>query len=81
MTKTLVDGDKVITEGKDVVKRLNDHFEKIVETCKIDRPILSDFSDDAVLNAIENFSQHASVLKIKETRDYSDCFFFKLVTI
>ena len=43
--------------------------------------MLSDFSDDAVLNAIENFSQHASVLKIKEERDYSDCFFFKLVTI
>ena len=43
--------------------------------------MLSDFSDDAVLNAIENFSQHASVLKIKEARDYSDCFFFKLVTI
>ena len=81
MTKTLVDGDKVITEEKDVVKRLNDHFEKIVETRKTDRPILSDFSDDAVLNAIENFSQHASVLKIKETRDYSDCFFFKLVTM
>ena len=81
MTKTLVDGDKVITEEKDVVKRLNDHFEKIVETRKTDRPMLSDFSDDAVLNAIENFSQHASVLKIKEARDYSDCFFFKLVTI
>ena len=41
---------------------------------------MSDLSDDPVLNAIENLS-HASVLLIKETRDSSDCFSFKLVTI
>ena len=60
---TLVEGDKVITEEKDVVKIFKDHFEKIVETLKIDRPILSDLSDDPVLNAIENFSHHVRVLK------------------
>ena len=53
---TLVEGDKVITEEKDVVKIFKDHFEKIVETLKIDRPISSDLCDDLVLNAIENFS-------------------------
>ena len=78
---TLAEGDKVITEEKDVAKIFKDHFEKIVETLKIDRPILSDLSDDPVLNAIENFSHHASVLKIKEARNSSDCFSFKLVTI
>ena len=36
---TLVEGDKVMTEEKDVVKKFKDHFEKIVETLKIDRPI------------------------------------------
>ena len=77
---TLVNGDKVITEEKDVVKIFKDHFEKIVETLKIDRPILSDLSDDPALNAIENFSHKASVLKIKEAK-LSDCFSFKLVTI
>ena len=40
---TLVDGEKVITEKKDVVKKLKDHFEKIAEILKIDRRILSDF--------------------------------------
>ena len=35
----------------------------------------------AVLNATENFSHHASVLKIKEARDSTDCFSFKLVSI
>ena len=78
---TLIDGGKVITEAKEVVKKFKDHFEKIVKTLKIDRPILSDLSDDPVLNAIENFSHHTSVFKIKEARDSSDCFSFKLVTI
>ena len=78
---TLVDGDKVITEEKDVVKKFKDYFENIVETLKTGRPILSDLSDDPVLNAIENFPHHSSVLKIKEAKDSSDCFSFKLVTI
>ena len=77
----LVEGGRVIKEEKDVVKKFKDHFEKIVETLKIDRPMLSDLSDDPVLNAIENSSHHASVLKIKEARDSSDYFSFKLVNI
>ena len=36
----------------------------IVETLKIDHPILTELSDNSVLNAIENFSYHASVIKI-----------------
>ena len=78
---TLAEGDKVIIEEKHVVKKFKDHFEKTVETLKIDRPKLSDLSDDPVLNATENFSHHASVLKIKEARDSTDCFSFKLVSI
>ena len=78
---TLVDRDKVITEEKDLLKKFKDHFEKTVETLKIDRPILSDLSDNHVLNAIEYFSYHASVLKINEPRESSDCFSLKLVTI
>ena len=70
-----------LTEEKDVVKIFKDQFEKIVETLKIDRPILSDLSDDPVLNAIESFSHHASILKIKKARNSSDCFSFKLVTV
>ena len=79
--RTLIKGDKFITEEKDVVKTFKDHFEKIVERLKIDRPILSDLRDDPVLNAIENFSCHESVLKIKVARNSSDCFSFKLVSI
>ena len=78
---TLLVGDKVITEEKHVVEKFKDHFEKIVETLKIERPKVSGLSDDPVLNAIKNFSHHASVLKIKEARDLTDCFSFKLVSI
>ena len=70
-----------LTEEKDVAKIFKDQFEKIVESLKIDRPILSDLSGDPVLNAIENFSHHASILKIKEARNSSDFFSFKLVTV
>ena len=52
---TLVDRDKIITEEKDVVKKFKDHFEKSVETLKIDHPILTNLNDDPVLNDIENF--------------------------
>ena len=49
-----------------------DHSEKIVETRKIDRPILSDSSDDSVFSTIESFSKHTSVLKIEQARNPSD---------
>ena len=63
---TLVDKDKVITEEKHAVEKFKDRFEKIVEILIIDLPVLSDLSDDPVLNVTENFSQHASVLKSKK---------------
>ena len=66
---TLVDGGNVVKEEKDVVKKFKDHFEKIVETLKIDRPILPDLSDDRVHNSIVNFSKHASVIKIRQARN------------
>ena len=43
--------------------------------------ILSDLSDDPVLIATDIFFHYASVRKIKEARDPSDCFSFKLVTV
>ena len=69
---TIVDRDKIITEEKEEVKKFKDHFEEIVKTLKINRPLLSDLYDDPVLNALENSSQHASLLKIKQVRISSD---------
>ena len=70
----LIHGVKAIAEEKDV-KKYRSFWEnrkystKIIETCKIDRPILSDSSDDPVFNTIENFSKQTSVLKIKQARN------------
>ena len=71
----------LITEEKDVVTKLIDYFLESVETPKIENPILSDLSDYPILNTIEKCSHHASILKIKQAMDSSDCFSFKLVTI
>ena len=77
---TLVEGNKVMTEQKDVVKKFKNLFEKILESLEIDCPKSSDLSHDPVLNAIGTFSHHASVLKIKGARNSSDRFSFKLVS-
>ena len=66
-------GDKTVTEEKYIVTKFKDPFEKIVETLKINRLILSYLSDDPVLNAIETFLRNA--------RNSSDCFSSKSVTI
>ena len=67
MRTTLGDRNKVVTEEQDVVKKFKDHFEKMVETLKIE-----DLNGYFVLNAIELF------LKMKQTRNSSDCFFSPL---
>ena len=48
------------------LKKFKDHFEKIVETLKIDDPILSYLSNDAVLNATKNFSTMLVFLKSRK---------------
>ena len=78
---TPVDGDKVITEEKNAIKKFMDYFQKNLEALKADYPILFDIKDDPVLNGIIRFCEHASVLKIKQVRISSDCFSFKSVTI
>ena len=47
-------------------------FWKKYRALKIDCPILYVLRDDSVLNGIENFSQHASVVKMEEVRNCSD---------
>ena len=56
------------------------HFENIVEGLHIERPCKIDFDRDPVANAIKNFSQHPSILKIKENTKSSACFSFCIVS-
>ena len=54
-----------------------DHFENIVEGLHIESPCKVDFDREPVANAIKNFSQHPSILKIKENANSSGCFSFR----
>ena len=61
-----------------MAKIFKDCFEKIVESLHIERPCKVDFDREPVLNAIKNFSQHLSILKIKENTNSSACFSFRV---
>ena len=61
--------EKILYQKKKMqLKDLRIILRKLPRLLIIDHPILSDLSGDPVLNAIENFSQHASVLKIRKER-------------
>ena len=61
----VAEDDLVITAETDLAKIFKDHFENIVESLHIERPCKVDFDREPVANAIKNFSQHPSKLKIK----------------
>ena len=76
----LGEADKVITAESDLEKIFKDHFEDIVGSLHIERPCKVDFDREPVANSIKNFSQHPSILKIKENTNSSACFSFRRVS-
>ena len=60
----LVEDDKVVTAETDLAKIFKDHFENIVESLHIELPCKVHLNRDP--SATKNFSQHPSILKIKE---------------
>ena len=67
----------MITADTDLAEILKDHFENIVESLHIEHPCKVDFDREPVANAIKNFLQHPSILKIKENTNSSPCFSFR----
>ena len=65
---TLVEKETVISEESELAEVFNNYFESIVNNLNIQRPIFSHEHDDPIVNAIKNFEQHPSILKIKENR-------------
>ena len=72
----LVEDDKVITAETNLAKIFKDHFENIVKAFILNVLVIR----DPVVNAIKNFSQHPSILKIKENTNFSACFSFRTVS-
>ena len=76
----LAENDKVITADTDLAEIFKDHFENIVESLHIECPCKVDLDREPVANAIKNFSQHPSILKIKENTNSSACFSCRTVS-
>ena len=66
--------------SKGLAKIFKDHFENIVEILHIEHPCKVDLDREPVVNAIKNFSQQASITKIKENTNFSVCFSFHTVS-
>ena len=64
----LVEDNNVIAAETDLAEIFKVHFGNIVENLHIERPCKVDYDREPVANAIKNFSQHPSKLKIKEKR-------------
>ena len=73
----LIDNGKVIVEERDLAETFNDHYINIVEKSSGQKPcnFVSDthsLEDDVVINEIvQHYSNHPSILKIRENFDNS----------
>ena len=63
-----------------MAETFKDHFENIVESLHIEHPCKVDFDREPVADAIKIFSQHPSILKVKENMNSSACFSFRAVS-
>ena len=78
---TLVENDSVISEDSELAEVFSKYFENVVKNLNIQRPIFSQEHDDQIANAITNFEQHPSILKIKENRNVCSPFSFEPVSL
>ena len=62
-----------------MAKIFKDNFENIVESLHTERPCKVDLDREPVVNAVKNFPQHPSILKIKENTNSAACFSFHTV--
>ena len=71
---TLIEGDVIISNNKEVADKMNDYFINAVANLEIEGPL-----PDPNFNCIENFQNHPSILKIKEMYNITESFTFNKV--
>ena len=82
----LIDNGKVIVQESDLVEKFNDHYINIVEKSSGQKPcnFVSDtnsLEDDVVINeTVQHYSNHPSVLKIRENSQTVEEFQFNSVS-
>ena len=81
---TLVEGDQIITDDKEVAQTMNDFFENAVKDLNISEPLdelnFVDTYTDMVDFAIQKYSKHPSIIKINE-KDINTTFSFSHVEV
>ena len=65
---TLAEKETVISEESELAEVFINYFENVVNNLNIQRPIFLHEHSDSMANAIKNFEQHPTILKIKENR-------------
>ena len=63
---TLIENEKVVSDKRELVKIFNKYFSNIIPNLDIQRPPSITLHHDPVLNAIKQFENHSSILKIKK---------------
>ena len=67
---TLLEGDEIISEDAEVARRFNNYFSKVVDNLNIEgfeTDYIFKTKLDNICNIIENFKNHPSVPKVKES--------------
>ena len=77
----LAEKEIVLSEESELAEVFNNHFENVVKNLNIQRPIFSHEHNGPIANAVKNFEQHPSILKIKENRKVCSSFSFKPVSL
>ena len=81
---TLVDSNEIHNDSNKIAKTFNDFFSNAVNNLNIDRsmyPDTDDINDDPVLNAIEKYKTHPSIIKIKQTFKKGEKFSFTVTNL
>ena len=80
---TLIEGDDIISNDREVAETFNWYFANVVENLDIEGFITCDYSYvpeiDYISNIIEKFKNHPSILRIKEKVEIDESFLFSPV--
>ena len=77
---TLIEGDNIISNDKDVADKMNDFFINVVTNLEIEDPFTDDDSNcEGIAKCLNKFQNHPSIIKIKEEYKITEKFSFNTV--
>ena len=78
---TLVSGEQIITNGKEIAQTMNDHFTNALEVLNIKGPSMITSSKNhkeicKISAIVKKYEQHPSIIKTKENVNIAEKFSF-----